>query len=140
PGAPGVRTGRFRGTVPLVLMTMLIVAVGAYATARQDAFLTSFNLNNLLLMTMPLALVSLGQTCALLVGGFDVSVAALMTFCVVLASYTMTYDTTGWALLPGGLALVAVGLATGIFNAVIIRVLKLPSIIATLGTFSILEG
>src|SRR5262245_62127418 len=121
-------------------MSMLILAVGAYATVRQDAFLTSFNLNNLLLLTMPLALVSLGQTCALLVGGFDVSVAALMTFCVVIASYTMPYDKSGWALLPGGLVLVAVGLGTGVFNAVIIRVLKLPSIIATLGTFSILEG
>ena len=135
-----MRLGRFGGALPLVLMTVLIVAVGAFATVRQDAFLTSYNLNNLLLLTMPLALVSLGQTCALLVGGFDVSVAALMTFCVVLASYTMTFETSGWALFPGGLALIAVGLATGIFNAVIIRVLKLPSIIATLGTFSILEG
>ena len=135
-----MRLGRFRGALPLVLMTVLILAVGAYATVRQDAFLTSFNLNNLLLLAMPLALVSLGQTCALLVGGFDVSVAALMTFCVVVASYTMPYDKSGWALVPGGLALVAVGLGTGIFNAVIIRVLKLPSIIATLGTFSILEG
>jgi ribose transport system ATP-binding protein len=121
-------------------MTVLILVVGAYTTVRQDAFLTSFNLNNLLLLTMPLALVTLGQTCALLVGGFDVSVAALVTFCVVVASYTMPYDKTGWALVPGGLVLVAVGLGTGIFNAVIIRVLKLPSIIATLGTFSILEG
>jgi len=121
-------------------MTVLILAVGAYATVRQDAFLTSFNLHNLLLLAMPLALVSLGQTCALLVGGFDVSVAALMTFCVVVASYTMPYDKSGWALVPGGLVLLAVGLGTGIFNAVIIRVLKLPSIIATLGTFSILEG
>ena len=135
-----MRLGRFRGALPLVLMTVLILAVGAYATVRQDAFLTSFNLNNLLLLAMPLALVSLGQTCALLVGGFDVSVAALMTFCVVVASYTMPYDKSGWALVPGGLVLVAVGLGTGIFNAVIIRVLKLPSIIATLGTFSILEG
>ena len=135
-----MRLGRFSGALPLVLMTILIVAVGAYATVRQDAFLTSYNLNNLLLLTMPLALVSLGQTCALLVGGFDVSVAALMTFCVVVASYTMSFETSGWALLPGGLVLIAVGLATGIFNAVIIRVLKLPSIIATLGTFSILEG
>ena len=135
-----MRLGRFSGALPLVLMTILIVAVGAYATVRQDAFLTSYNLNNLLLLTMPLALVSLGQTCALLVGGFDVSVAALMTFCVVVASYTMSFETSGWALLPGGLVLIAVGLATGIFNAVIIRVLMLPSIIATLGTFSILEG
>ncbi len=31
-------------------------------------------------------------------------------------------------------------MATGVFNAVLVCVLKLPSIIATLGTFSILEG
>ncbi len=135
-----MRIGRFSGALPLLLMSVLIVVVGAYATARQDAFLTSFNINNLLLLAMPLALVSLGQTFALLVGGFDVSVAALMTFCVVVASYTMSYETSGWALLPGALAIVGVGIATGIFNAVLICVLKLPSIIATLATFSILEG
>ena len=43
-------------------------------------------------------------------------------------------------LIPGSLALVGVGLATGIFNATLIRVLRLPSIIATLGTLSILQG
>jgi ribose/xylose/arabinose/galactoside ABC-type transport system permease subunit len=135
-----VRIGRLRGALPLVLMSVLIVGLGAFATVRQDAFLTSFNLNNLLLMAMPLALVTLGQTCALLVGGFDVSVATLMTFCVVVASYTISFETSGWALLPGTLVVIGVGLATGIFNAVLICVLKLPSIIATLGTFSILEG
>ena len=91
-------------------------------------------------MTMPLALVSIGQTSALLVGGFDVSVGALMTLCVVVASYTMTPETSWLGLIPGALALVGVGLATGIFNATLIRVLRLPSIIATLGTFSILQG
>src|SRR3989454_3548298 len=131
---------RFRGVLPLALMTTLIVAVGAYATARQDAFLTSYNLVNLLLLTMPLALVSMGQTSALLVGGFDVSVGALMTACVVVASYTMTPATSKLGLIPGAFALVGVGLATGLFNALLIRLLRLPSIIATLGTFSILEG
>jgi ribose transport system ATP-binding protein len=121
-------------------MGTLIVVLGAFTATKEDAFLSSFNLNNLLLATLPLALVSLGQATALLVGGFDVSVAALMTFCVVVASYTMTPTTSGWGLVPGALALVGVGLATGIFNAVLIRVFRLPSIIATLGTFSILEG
>ena len=55
---------------------------------------------------MPLALVSIGQTSALLVGGFDVSVGALMTMCVVTASYTMTAETSWFGLLPGALALV----------------------------------
>jgi ribose transport system ATP-binding protein len=131
---------RFRGVVPLLLLGSLILAVGAYTALRQDAFLTSYNLRNLLLATMPLALVSMGQTCALLVGGFDVSVAALMTLCVVVASYTMTPETSTWGLVPGALALVGVGLATGAFNALLIRVLRLPSIIATLATLSILQG
>ena len=49
-----------------------------------------YNLNSLLLAAMPLALVAMGQTSALLVGGFDVSVGALMTMCVVTASFTIT--------------------------------------------------
>jgi ribose/xylose/arabinose/galactoside ABC-type transport system permease subunit len=131
---------RFRGVLPLVLMTTLILAVGAYTALRQDAFLGQYNLRNLLLATMPLALVSMGQTCALLVGGFDVSVAALMTLCVVTASYTMTPTTSTWGLIPGALALVGVGIATGLFNAVLIRIFRLPSIIATLATLSIIQG
>lgn len=131
---------RLQGWLPLLLMATLTVALAGYATVRQDAFLTSYNMRNLLLATMPLALVSLGQTSALLVGGFDVSVGALMTMCVVTASFTMLPETSSWGLIPGALALVGVGLATGIFNATLIYVLRLPSIIATLGTFSILEG
>jgi ribose transport system ATP-binding protein len=130
----------FRSWMPLVLMTTLIVALGAYAADHQDAFLTKYNLGNLLLAAMPLALVAIGQTSALLVGGFDVSVAALMTMCVVTASFTLQPDKSWPVLVVGALALVGVGLATGMFNATLIRVLRLPSIIATLGTLSILEG
>ncbi len=131
---------KLRAWMPLALMTTLIVALGAYAGVRQAAFLTEYNLRNLLLATMPLALVAIGQTNALLVGGFDVSVAALMTMCVVTASFTMQPGSTWFVLLPGALALVGVGLATGVFNATLIRLLRLPSIIATLGTLSVLQG
>jgi ribose/xylose/arabinose/galactoside ABC-type transport system permease subunit len=131
---------RFRGWIPLVLLAGLICAVGAYTAVRQEAFLTQYNINNLLLATMPLALVAIGQTAAMLVGGFDVSVAALITMCVVTASFTLTPEKSGFDLFLGSLAILGVGLATGIFNATLIRVLRLPSIIATLGTLSILEG
>lgn len=130
----------FRGWVPLLLMTPLVVGLGAYAAVQQDAFLTKYNLGNLLLSTMPLALVAIGQTNALLVGGFDVSVAALVTMSVVAASYVLQPDSSTLALVGGALAIVGVGLATGLFNATLIRILRLPSIIATLGTLSILQG
>ncbi|HTZ05556.1 MAG TPA: ABC transporter permease [Gaiellaceae bacterium] len=129
-----------RSMLPLGLMLVLIVALGAYTAARQSAFLSRENLNALLLEAMPLILVSLGQAVALLVGGFDVSVAALMTMVVVAASFTLTPTTSGAAIVPGVLALVGIGIATGLFNAFLIRGLKLPSIVATLGTLSILEG
>jgi len=129
-----------RGLLPPALMILLIVGLGAYAEASHPTFLGRSNLNALLLEAMPLVLVSLGQATALLVGGFDVSVAALMTMCVVTASFTLTPTMSGLALLPGALAVLGVGFATGLFNAVLIRLLRLPSIIATLGTLSILEG
>jgi ribose transport system ATP-binding protein len=131
---------KLRAWMPLALMTTLILALGAYASVRQSSFLTEYNLENLLLTTMPLALVAIGQTNALLVGGFDVSVAALMTMCVVTASFTLQPGSSRFVLLFGALALVGVGLATGVFNAALIRLLRLPSIIATLGTLSILQG
>jgi ribose transport system ATP-binding protein len=121
-------------------MTLLIVALGAYTQAHHSEFLSKLNLNSLLLEAMPLLIVSLGQLCALLVGGFDVSVGALMTVCVVTASFTMTPTMSRIGLFFGALAIVGVGLATGIFNATLVRTLRLPSIVATLGTLSILEG
>jgi ribose transport system ATP-binding protein len=138
--SPNRTVPRLRGWMPLVFLGLLILGLGAYAAVSQDAFLTEYNLNNLLLTTMPLALAAIGQTNALLVGGFDISVAALMTLCVVTASYTMTAGSAWYALLGGALALVGVGLATGVLNATLIRVIGLPSIIATLGTLSILQG
>lgn len=131
---------RFRGWMPLAFLGLLILGLGAYAAVSHDAFLTEYNLRELLLTTMPLALVALGQTNALLVGGFDISVAALVTLCVVTASYTMAAGSAWYALALGSLALVGVGLATGLLNATLIRVIGLPSIIATLGTLSILQG
>jgi ribose transport system ATP-binding protein len=129
-----------RGVLPPALMLLLIVALGAYSAATHSAFLGRSNLNSLLLEAMPLVLVSLGQATALLVGGFDVSVGALMTTCVVVASFTLTPTMSTAALIPGALAIVGVGIATGLFNALLICVFRLPSIIATLGTLSILQG
>jgi ribose transport system ATP-binding protein len=126
--------------MPIAFMALLVVGLGAYAAVANEAFLTEYNLNNLLLTTMPLALVAIGQTNALLVGGFDISVAALMTLCVVTASFTMAAGEAWYLLFLGALAVVGVGLATGLLNATLIRVLGLPSIIATLGTLAILQG
>lgn len=131
---------RFRGWMPLALMILLLVGVGAYGANGSSAFLTTYNINSLLLTALPLALISMGQVNALLVGGFDISVGALVTLCVVVASFTMPSSHAWYLLIPGALALAGVGLFTGLANAALIRRVGLPSIIATLATLSILQG
>ena len=64
----------FRGWLPLALMTLLMVALGAYTqpqAVRRSC--PTYNLNGLgSIATLPLALVAMGQTNALMVRGFDV--------------------------------------------------------------------
>jgi ribose/xylose/arabinose/galactoside ABC-type transport system permease subunit len=142
---PGVQRvphsrSRFRGWMPLALIALLMVGVGGYGTAHSSVFLGEYNLNNLLLTALPLAFISMGQASALLVGGFDISVGALATLCVVIASFTMTSGLAWYVLIPGALAIVGVALTTGLVNAALVRVVGLPSIIATLATLSVLQG
>ena len=68
--------------MPLLFLLLLIVAVGIYATARTDAFLTPLNIRHILLATAPLALVTMAQFNVLMVRGFDVSVGAVISLTV----------------------------------------------------------
>ena len=121
-------------------MMILIFVLGLYTRSKEPSFTSEFNLNGLFIATMPLALAAMGQASALMVKAFDVSVGALMTVCVVVASFVLTPDQEWWSLVLGILFVIAVALFTGGVNVGLIRGLKLSSIIATLATLSILQG
>jgi ribose/xylose/arabinose/galactoside ABC-type transport system permease subunit len=133
---------RMPGWLPLALMTLLMLAVGGYAAGRNSAFYSEFNLNSLLGPSgaLPLALVAMGQANALMVGGFDVSVGALMTLVVCVGSFILTSGASWYVLLFASLALVGIGIVVGLVNAFLIRRLRVPSIIATLATLSVMQG
>ena len=79
--------------VPLLLLLLvLIVAVGSYASLRTDVFLTPLNIRHILLATAPLALVTMAQFNVLMVRGFDVSVGAVISLTVVIASFLIAED------------------------------------------------
>lgn len=129
-----------RGGLPLAFLALLIVGVGFYTSQRNGDFWTSYNRNSLLMLALPYALIAMGQVHALLVGAFDISVGALVTMCVVLASTVVTEGQHWYTLLPGALAVAGLALVTGLANAVLVRIVLLPSIIATLATLSVLQG
>src|SRR5262249_53478656 len=133
-------TFRVRMWTPVALQIILIMAVSYYTASHSKAFLTPYNLKSLLLVTLPLALVTMAQVNALLVGYLDISVGSAMTIGVVIASFIFTKGAPSNVVLGGGLVILSVGVLIGLFNALLVRWVKLPSIIATLATLSILDG
>jgi ribose transport system ATP-binding protein len=134
---PKIQLGRW---APIAAMMILIVILGAYTHSENASFLSEFNLNGLMIATLPLALAAMGQTSALMVKAFDVSVGALITLCVVVASFVLDPDESWPELILGMLFVIGIALVVGLVNVILIRSLKLSPIIATLATYSVLQG
>jgi ribose transport system ATP-binding protein len=127
------------GWTPLAILVLLILGVGAYTAARSSVFLGSANLNSLLVLALPLAILAVGQQALLIAGGFDISVGSAMSLTVVLASFVVTSESLGGSL-PGILLCLAVGVVIGLGNASIVRILGVNPIITTIATLGILQG
>jgi ribose transport system ATP-binding protein len=126
--------------MPLALMLLLMVIIGGYTQSKESSFLSSFSLNGLFIAAIPLSLAAMGQTNALMVRAFDVSMGALITLGVVVASFTIPDPSSFGGVLLGMAAVIGACLVVGVVNVVLTKVLGLSSIIATLATYSVLIG
>ena len=131
---------KFRLWMPVALQVVLIAALLWYTSTQFDNFLNAANISNILLLAVPLAVAAIAQTHAILVGYLDLSVGAMISLGVVVASFLIGADATTAEILIGAGAVLACGLGLGLVNAGLIRGVKIPSIIATLATLSILDG
>jgi ribose transport system permease protein len=125
---------RWRAWLPYALAAAIYgVAVWispSYADMRQ--------LGTLLVLAAMLGIVAIGQTLVMLVGGIDLSVAAVITFVNLVVAATVAGDNSDvWIAVPVALA---IGLAVGVINGVLIHALRLPDIIMTLASYTILTG
>jgi 5-methylthioadenosine/S-adenosylhomocysteine deaminase len=131
---------RFRLWMPVVLQLILIGLVMWYAESKFPGFINERNVTSVLFLAVPLAIVAMGQTHALLVGALDLSVGAMVTFGVVIASFMIGTDSTNVQILMGSAVILLAGVGLGLVNSGLILGFKIPSIIATLATLSILNG
>ena len=134
------RIVRFRLWMPVVLQVMLLLALLLYAESRFPGFINSTNVSQILILALPLIVVTMAQTHALLVGYLDLSVAGMISLGVVIASFRIGPEATTPEILAGAGIILACGVGLGLVNAGLVRGLKMPSIIATLATLSILDG
>ena len=131
---------RFRLWMPVALQILLIGGLLWYTTTRFEGFLNETNIFNILILALPLMVAAMAQTHALLVGYLDLSVGAMISFGVVVASFLIGAEASLSQILIGSLVVLGCGVGLGLVNAGLIRGVKIPSIIATLATLSILDG
>ncbi len=124
---------------PALLLAALVVLFTIYTASQSPYFLTSRNMANLAIQVTPLLVVALGQFTVILLGGIDLSTGPTISLVTAIASFLLIPDPPlGFA---AGIAVcLAAGVAVGLVNGMLIRMLKLPDLIATLATFSIVAG
>lgn len=121
---------------PIVLTSVLLVAVWGYSLLRVEGYRSlDFNLFTLR-VTAFLAVVAVGQTLVVLMGGIDLSVAATISLSGVVGGNLI--GSYGQA--AGILATLAIAAAVGAANGVGIVTLRLPPLVMTLASLSIIQG
>lgn len=129
------RLGQELRFVPVMLG--LVVLVLFFAT-QSDVFLTSRNLNNLLVQSTVTGIIALGLVFVLLVGEIDLSVAATSGVASVLMG--MLVVDYGVPIPLAILAGIATGAAVGAISGRWITLIGVPSFVVTLGVGLLLNG
>lgn len=121
------------GMLGVFLILFLIFA------ATSAPFRSSTNLVNLLQQNATFGIVACGMLLMIITGGFDLSVGAVAAMSGVVAAYLITH----LPILPIPLGLagaLAAGALAGLFNGLLIAVLRINPFVATLGSQILLRG
>lgn len=136
------------GWIFLLLLGMIVL----FTALKPAQFATTFNLTTLTVDAAILLVLAVGQTFVIATAGIDLSVGSVLVCASVVSAKVMvllsgaagsTYGTTsgGWPVVLAGFAsAIAVGVAFGLLNGVLIARARIPALIVTLGTLGIALG
>lgn len=141
--APPARRSRLAGLggdargIYLVLVAVVVVSYFLVDNAG-GSLLDANTIRNMLVRSVALGIVAIGQTLVILAASLDLSVAYLISVTAVLASAIMAGDP---ARIPLAVAVVlAVGGVVGLVNGLLVTKGKIHPFIVTLGTGLVLKG
>lgn len=125
-----------KDTVQFAAILALLFALVALFGMLIPGFLSIQHLFDITQTAALLGIVSIGQTLAILTGGIDLSVAAVLVLTNVLGGEFMHGEIT---VLPGILCLL-IGALIGLCNGVAIGYIRIPPIVTTLASMVIVTG
>lgn len=119
-------------------LIVLLVAMIAFFGTMEPSFLSVRNLVIVLQSVSIVAILALGVTATLVVGGFDLSIGAVAATSLMTSSYIMVVFGGGTFAAVG--ACVLVGATVGFVNGLLIVRMRIPDLLATLGMMFLLLG
>jgi ribose transport system permease protein len=124
------------------ITAILVVILALFAVLDFDAFFSSANLINILINASLLIVMAVGATFVLITGGVDLSVGSVLVFSGVIAGKVMiAMGPQGWAAsIVGIVVAMLAGAVWGVINGLVITKMRVPPLIATLGSFGAAQG
>ncbi|MGI8393174.1 ABC transporter permease [Leucobacter sp. W1038] len=126
-------------------LPVLLVGVFVYFAVTTPTFATANNLTELAQRSVFLVLMAMGQMLVLVSGGFDLSIAAVVSFASIVSAQVMVslFTETGNEFLSMMLSLgftVLIGIIIGLVNGIGVAILKINAFIVTLAVATIIGG
>ena len=119
------------------IVFVLLLVVGAFLSLWTDTFFTANNLFNVARAFSWIAIVAFGEGMVIIIGGIDLSVAAVMALAGLVSAFCMR---AGFSVPIAIIVGLFTGTLVGGVNGMVIGRLRLPAFIVTLGTMSIVRG
>ncbi len=123
--------------VPPVYPVFLIIFI-TLGLLNHSKYQTLPGIMTFLRTAAPLGILAIGEMFVLALGGFDLSVGAIVTFVVLVSSKLLANDPANAT--SSILIMLGFGVAIGLVNGLVVSYLKVPSFIATLGMMLLVRG
>ena len=120
----------------VVYVAFLLILVFFGITLRDEGFLSSTNLLNIVKQTTPITVMAVGLVFVLSAGEIDLSLGSV----VALTSLVTALALRDYGLVAGIAAGLGVGVGVGLVNGLVVTLLRLPSFLVTLATMGLVAG
>ena len=117
------------------LIIAIVVLSAVFGTINPN-FFSYTNITNVMRQVSVLAIVSVGQTLAIMLAGIDLSVGSILGFISVFGASQIV----SFGIFPGVILALLVAAAIGAFQGYWVAKFKIPAFIVTLGGLSFLRG
>ncbi len=123
--------------IPPVYPVFIIIFI-VLGILNPSKYQTMPGLMTFLRTAAPLGVIAIGEMLVLALGGFDLSVGAMVTFVVLVSSKLLANDPAN--AYPTILFMLGFGILVGAVNGTVVNYLKVPSFIVTLGMMLLVRG